>query len=230
MRNEKRTGWLLLTGGMAVLVPYTLLVVQFDYPDVLRKEPGDVLRAFHQGGIKLIFIWLAFALSGLPLLIAYKMIGRQLDAWFANMKWVTTIGTASLVFQIVGLLRWVFVVPMLANDYVSAAEPSEQFVLETVFRTVHQFGGVLLGEHLGQLFTVIWTVAISWCYQQLAATPKWISWLGYLSSIIYFMGQAELLATVIPSFPNWSAASFIGSTLWLIWLIAMGIIMLQRKE
>ena len=26
------------------------------------------------------------------------------------------------------------------------------------FKAIHQFGGVLLGEHLGQLFTIAWTV------------------------------------------------------------------------
>ncbi len=90
------------------------------------------------------------------------------------------------------------------------------------FQTLHQFGGVLLGEHLGQLFTVAWTIMITAAFDKLGIMPKWIIWLGYISATIYLLAQAELLSTVIPNFPNWDLAGFIGSTLWLIWLIING--------
>jgi hypothetical protein len=53
--------------------------------------------------------------------------------------------------------------------------------------------------------------------------PKVINWLGFVSSFIYLMAQAELFATVIPGFPVWDMAGFIGSTFWLIWLLIIGI-------
>lgn len=59
--------------------------------------------------------------------------------------------------------------------------------------------------------------------------PKWIGWLGYTSAIIYFLAQAELLSTVIPGFPVWDMAGFIGSTLWLVWLIIVGAKFLRLK-
>jgi hypothetical protein len=97
------------------------------------------------------------------------------------------------------------------------------------FKTIHKFGGVLLGEHLGQLFTIIWTVLISIVLDRLKFVPKWTTWLAYISSAIYILSQAELLATVIPGFPVWDLAGFIGSTLWLIWLIIIGIKFLRPK-
>ena len=97
------------------------------------------------------------------------------------------------------------------------------------FKTIHQYGGVVLGEHLGQLFTIIWTVLLSVVLDKLKLFPKWITWLAYISSIIYFFAQAELLATVIPDFPVWDLAGFIGSTLWLIWLIIIGVRFLKLR-
>jgi hypothetical protein len=47
--------------------------------------------------------------------------------------------------------------------------------------------------------------------------------MGFTSSFIYFLAQAELLATVIPGFPVIGVAGFLGSTLWLIWLIVVGV-------
>jgi len=44
------------------------------------------------------------------------------------------------------------------------------------------------------------------------------------------MAQAELFATVIPGFPVWGMAGFIGSTLWLIWLIILGVKFLSMKN
>jgi hypothetical protein len=90
-------------------------------------------------------------------------------------------------------------------------------------------GGVLLGEHIGQLFTIIWTTMISVAFIKLKLIPRWVSWLGIFSSIIYLLAQAEIFATVIPDFPVWSLAGLIGSTLWLIWLIITGINFIRMK-
>ena len=64
---------------------------------------------------------------------------------------------------------------------------------------------------------------ISYAFIKLNILPKWISLLGIGASLIYLMAQAELFATIIPGFPVWGMAGFIGSTLWLIWLIIVGI-------
>ncbi len=97
------------------------------------------------------------------------------------------------------------------------------------FKTIHQFGGVLMGEHLGQLFTIIWTVMVSMAFAKLNMVPKWVNWLGYISSLIYLMAQSDLFATVMPNIPVWDAAGFIGSTFWLVWLIVLGVVLMVRR-
>ncbi len=100
---------------------------------------------------------------------------------------------------------------------------------KVAFQVVHQYGGVVLGEHIGQLFTIAWTIGITTAFAQLKLFPQWTIWLGYISSIIYLFAQTELFATIMPSIPVIDQAGFIGSTLWIIWLIAVGILMLNRK-
>jgi len=223
MKTEKTIGYLLITGAVGVFIPYTILTMTFNYPDILRQESGIILRQFHQGGSALIFTWLAFALLGLPLLIAYSLIGQRLIRKTPHISWVTTIGIVSGIVQIIGLLRWVFVVPVLATEYVNASSPSKQEAIEISFKVIHQFAGVLLGEHLGQLFTIIWTVVISLALLKVRIIPKWLALWGFTASFIYFLAQTELLATVIPTFPVIGIAGFLGSTLWLLWLILVGI-------
>lgn len=223
MKQEKLIGYLLIAGAIGVLIPYTILTITFNYPDILRQDSATILTEFQKGGTSLIFTWLAFALLGIPLLIAYSLIGQKLEPKMPHSRWVTTIGIISGVVQIIGLLRWVFVVPVLATEFVSTTNPATQEAIKISFKVVHQFGGVLLGEHLGQLFTVIWTVFISAALLKEHLISKWLAWLGFIASAIYFLAQAELFATVIPTFPVIDIAGFLGSTAWLIWLILVGV-------
>jgi hypothetical protein len=230
MKPEKTIGLLLIAGAIGVFIPYTILTMTFEYPLILRQDTGTILTKFHNGGSALILTWWSFAILGLPLLIAYILIGQKFESKLSFIKWVTTFGVISGVVQIIALLRWVFVVPVLANSYVSAGEVATKTAAILSFQTIHQFGGVLLGEHIGQLFTIIWTIMISYAFMKLNFFAKWISWLGIVASVIYLMAQAELFATVIPGFPVWGMAGFIGSTLWLIWLIIVGVKFLISKK
>jgi len=228
MKKEKTIGLLLIVGAIGVFIPYTVLTMTFEYPDILRQDTGTILRKFHDGGSSLILTWWAFAILGLLLLIAYILIGQKFENKLSFIKWVTTIGVISGIVQIIALLRWVFVVPVIANSYVSASDVSAKAAAISSFQTIHQFGGVSLGEHIGQLFTIIWTVMISYAFIKLKIFSKWVSWFGIITSAIYLVAQADLFATVIPGFPVWDMAGFIGSTLWLIWLLIVGIKFLRK--
>ena len=138
MRTEKAIGYLLISGAMGILIPYIILTITFNYPDILRQESGTVLTKFHENGSPLIYTWFAFALLGLPLLAAYSLIGKKLEQRMPQLKWVTTIGIVSGLVQIIGLLRWVFVVPVLATEYVNTSSPSKQEAIEISFKVVHQ--------------------------------------------------------------------------------------------
>lgn len=223
MKTEKSIGWLLIAGAAGVFIPYTVLTMIFEYPEILRQETGVILTKFNEGGSRLIWTWFAFALIGLPLVPAYIRIGQKLESKAPLVRVATTIGVIGLIVQMIGLLRWTFVIPVLANSYVHATDEATKSAAIIAFKTIHQFAGVILGEHLGQLFTIIWTVLISISFARLKLIPKWINILGCVSAFIYLLAQAELLATVIPGFPVWDMAGFIGSTLWLVWLILVGI-------
>lgn len=230
MQAQKNIGLLLIAGAIGVFIPYTILTIIFEYPLILRQDPGTVLTRFHQGGSQLIFTWWAFAMLGLPLLVAYVKIGQQLEQRLGFIKWATTLGVISGIVQIIGLLRWVFVVPVIASNYVTASNPVSKEIAISSFQLLHQLGGVLLGEHLGQLFTIAWTLLLSYAFIKLQLFPKWISWLGIGASLIYLLAQADLFATVIPEFPVWDLAGLIGSTLWLVWLVILGVYFLRAKK
>lgn len=225
-KTEKAIGILLIAGGILLFIPYTILSIIFEYPVILRQDTGVILSKFHEGGNALIWTWWAFAMVGLPLLPAYVLLGQKLENKFSFIRWVTNIGIISLIVQMLGLLRWTFVVPVLATNYVNGNNMTKE-AAKIAFQVVHQYGGVILGEHIGQLFTIVWTLMISYAFSKLQILPKWLVRLGYVSSAIYLLAQTELFATVMPDFPVVDLAGFIGSTLWLVWLIIVGVKMLK---
>ncbi|MCZ8216359.1 MAG: DUF4386 domain-containing protein [Cyclobacteriaceae bacterium] len=228
MKTEKTIGISLIAGALGVLIPYIILTSLFDYPNILREESGVILVKFHEGGQQLIWTWWAFAMLGLPLLKAYVLIGQKLESQFTFVRWATTVGIIGLIVQMIGLFRWTFVVPVLANNFIAGSEITKE-ASKIGFQMIHQFGGVLLGEHIGQLFTIMWTVIITFAFAQLKYFPKWIIVLGYVSSFIYLLAQTELFETVLPTVFVIDWAGLIGSTLWIIWLIAVGVCMLKIK-
>jgi hypothetical protein len=46
-------------------VAFAMLASRFDYPEVLRQPAGTILERFHAGGDALVWLWWAFAVSGL---------------------------------------------------------------------------------------------------------------------------------------------------------------------
>jgi hypothetical protein len=227
--NTKTIGILFIVSAIAFLIPYTILTLIFNYPDILREDTSAILTKFHAGGSKLIWTWFAFALAGLPLIPAFILLGQALEKKNSWARVATNVGIISLIVQMIGLLRWTFVVPVLADSFINASDDATRASAIISFKLIHQFGGVLLGEHLGQLFTIAWTIIITIIFARLKLMPKWVNVFGLVSSLIYLLAQADLFGTVIPGFPVWDLAGFIGSTLWLVWLIIIGVKFLKTK-
>jgi len=222
---QKWAGFLFIAGAVLVNIPYTLLIVNFNYPDILREPSGDILTQFQAGGSGLILTWLAFAWVGFPIFIGVLMLGKILegeDRAFASTA--TVFGIISLIAQIIGLARWVFVVPQLAAQYTDpTATEGSRAAIEIAFQVVHQFGGVLLGEHIGQFFAVAWMFTTSLIMLKSPLFKPWMGWFGIAASAVYLSAQTELLATSISSFPVVPEAGLVGSLLWLAWMIMMGV-------
>lgn len=127
-----------------------------------------------------------------------------------------------------GLLRWVYLVPALARAYADPAlEPPERDVHASVFRALHQYLGVGVGEHLGYLFTGIWSALIGVGIIQATALPAWLGWPRIVIGAGLAVGSAEFLG------PNeqrgWRLADAAVPFLyiaWSIWLLLIGVLLI----
>jgi hypothetical protein len=221
---ERAAGVALIVAPLWFNANFALLGKRFDYPDILRRPTAEILERFRAGGSSLILLWWTFMLSGLLLIAGAVLLGQVLG--FAGIVPVaTTIGVLAGLVQMLGLLRWVYVVPALARAYADLTlAPEQREVHAAVFRALHQYLGVGVGEHLGYLFTGIWSVLISVGVIQGTALPTWLGWPGIVIGAGLAVGSAEFLGSNEER--GWSLAGAAIPVLyiaWSLWLLALGI-------
>jgi hypothetical protein len=226
---RRTTGALLLGGALGFAAAATALSSTFDWPDVLRERAEVVLPAVVAGGTSLTWTWFAtawtYAILLVPILLLPAVLGRRGDP---VLRVATFAGAASVVLSLIGFLRWVFVVPPLADSYVSG-NATTRAAIEAAWTAQHQFGGALLGEHLGQLLAVAWSVALSVTILRTRVLPRWLGVAGLVVSALYLTNQGDILATAVPGFPVWDLGGLIGSTTWGLWVAALGVVLLLRQ-
>lgn len=228
---RKVVGTIFIAVPILINIPYTMLITGFDYPDILRQPASDVLTRFHEGGTSLILTWWVFAIIGLPLIFSivglHQILHREDTPYLPT---ATIFGVTSALAQMLGLLRWTFVVPILATTYTDpGSSQAAKDSAAVVFEAVHQYGGVIIGEHIGQTFTIVWMVLVCAAMFKSPLFRPWLSWFGIVSALIYLTAQLELFATVIPQTPVVSAAGLVGSLLWLVWLILIGVKLVRLR-
>ncbi|MBY0373920.1 MAG: DUF4386 domain-containing protein [Bryobacteraceae bacterium] len=201
-RPQNRTMRHSLTGGVFIAIPlllqipYGFLTVRYAYPDILRRNPAEVLSRFAAGGPLLEAIWYLYGLLLLPLLIAIAYLPL---IWpdRPRLGAITLVGVASALVQIVGLLRWKFIVPVLAE--LLARNPGDAGVL-LAFRVQHELLGTMLGEHIGQMLLAAWTAGVSW-----DLPSKWLRGAGFLAALLFVV-----------------RLDAVGFMLWCVWSVLLG--------
>ena len=228
MTITRVTGALLVAASVAFAVAASVLSASFNWPDILREPASVVLPAYAAGGAALTWTWFAtawtYGLLAVPLLLLPAVLGRTADP---VLRAATTIGAASVLLSVIGFLRWVFVVPSLAAAYVNGDELTKA-ATDAAWVAQHQFGGALLGEHLGQLLVIVWSLTVSILVLRTRVLPRWLGYSGLAASVLYLLNQGDVLATAFPGFPVWDHAGLVGSTAWGLWGAALGVVLIVR--
>lgn len=214
------------TGGLLIVVPlllitlFTILSLSFEYPDILRMPTGEVLARFRAGGTGLIAIWYAMTILAaffIPMvLLVHKLLSHEDSPY---MLLATTFGVVAGVVQMLGFIRWSLLVPYLTRVYFDpATSASGRETAALLFQVFNQYAGVAVGEHLGYLFTGLWTIFIGVTMLRSPSFKPWPAWTGIALALGIFLGMLE------PAGITWAGtANFVAYTLWSLWLVALGV-------
>src|SRR5215218_1866904 len=226
-RLSRLTGVLLILTPIAFNVFFTLLSVTFGYPDILREPTGEVLGRFDVGGGSLVAIWYGFMLTAVlfvPLaILVHKVLARQDTPYMAV---ATAFGVVGGVVQVLGLVRWPFLVPYLADVYLDpASSGATRESIAVVFQAFNHYAGVGVGENLGYLFTGLWTALVALAmFGSPLPFRRWLGLLGAASAASILVGTLELAG-----FESAANVVVIGYILWSIWLALFGVFLLVPR-
>ena len=217
------------TAALLILVPvlfnvfFFLLQSTFGYPDILREPAADILRQFAAGGASLLAIWYGFALTPALFIPAAVLLRRAFPGDSPLLALATPLAIVAGVAQVLGLLRWPFLVPGLAQAYLDpASSEATRVAVLVVFSAFHQYAGVAIGEHLGYLATASWTLVIASAMLAGAPFPRWQGWVGIVAALGILAGLLEPAGFALGGTIN--ALAYI---LWSLWLIATAIFLLR---
>jgi hypothetical protein len=190
-----------LAAGLAI-AGFTFLGSIFEYPQILEEPTADILTLYreHQGAVVAWF--LALVVSAALLAPTGLLLGRLAGGRLG--RWIAGIGVAAATVQVVGLQRWVTLVPGISDD---ALDPARRADAEDRFELLHTVLGKVIGETLGYALTATFTVLV---VVALTGTvlPRWLAVLGYVA--------AALIATgvLIPVVEAASLTNFAGYVAW----------------
>lgn len=221
------TGVLLILTPIAFNVFFTLLSVTFEYPDILREPTGYVLEQFDAGGGSLVALWYGFMITAVlfvPLAVmVHKVLARRDTPYMAV---ATAFGVVGGVVQFLGLVRWPFLVPYLADTYLDpASSGATRDSVAVVFQAFNQYAGVGVGENLGYLFTGLWTALVA-----LAMFGSALRF-GRLLALIGGVSAAGIVIGMLEPAGFEPAANVVvfGYILWSVWLALTGMVLLFTR-
>ena len=230
MSAEVAAAVLLIAVPIAFNLAFFELGRAFDYPNILRKEPDEILRRFAAGGSGLVLRWEALLISALAMLPLAALLAVVLAAPPTLTALSIVIGAAAALVQALGLVRWPFAMPELARRYL-AAEGLEgeatRRAIELTFATLHRLLGVGIGEHLGYLLTALWTLLVGAAVLSSAVLPGWLGLIGLPIGVALLTGALEFMRPNEKS--GWPLAGTIvpiAYVAWSLWLISLGVFLL----
>jgi Domain of unknown function (DUF4386) len=200
--------------ALLAIAGFTALGSVFEYPQILKSPTADILELYrrHQGAV---VAWFAVLMVGAALLApAGVLLGRL--AGGSRGRWIAGVGVAAAAVQVIGLSRWVLLVPGIGSD---ALDPARTADAHARFELVHTWLGTILGETIGYALTAVFTVLITLALTRTGA-PRWMTYLGYGSAVLIATGVVIPLGLEAASLTN-----FAGYVAWCLWLIAMAVVL-----
>lgn len=216
----EQTARRIAAGSMAgaatlAIAGFTALGSIFDYPKILKAPTTDILAAYlgHQTAISGWF--LALVISAALLAPVGILLGRITDGTLG--RWIAGIGLAAATVQVVGLSRWVLLIPGVSDD---AQVPALAAEAHHTFERLHFWLGTIIGETIGYALTATFTVLVVVAMGR--SVPRLIGYLGYVSAALIATG-----VTIPLGLSGASLTNFAGYVAWCLWLITMAVVLVR---
>jgi hypothetical protein len=192
-KNAIAISLFLIFVSLLSFVPMALLGPAIGWPASLRNPPADQLMAIARAPQAVALGYGVYLLYSVLVLPAMVLIARRVygDLTSAGAQMVVAFAALSVLARSVGILRWLTVMPELAQQH-AIANQAQRSTIELVFQAITVWGGgigELLGVGVFMALSVGMAMLGAWSQSNM---PKWLSALGLVSALL-------LLAMLLPA-------------------------------
>ena len=152
------------------MAAFFVLGALFEFPGILREEPAYRFGLFeaNRAGIVGAYYVMVFT-SVLQIFMAVSLYRVLTDGGTMGLFGMVS-GIAAGIFQVLGYIRWVVLVPALADTLNAGIQaPAEVFATESL---INAYLGMGIGEHLGTLFLAAWLIFSSIAARKTVYLPR----------------------------------------------------------
>jgi len=197
----------LTLASLLAIAGFTVLGIVFEYPQILEEPTSDVLALFRENQTSVTTWFLVLAVSAALMAPAGIALGRLAGGRLG--RWIAIVGIAAATVQVIGLQRWITLVPGIAKD---ALDPAASEDAEARFELFHLVLGKVVGETIGYALTAVFTVLVVRALRR-TVLPRWAAAIGYTAAALIATGIA------VPLVPAASLTNFAGYVAWCAWLL-----------
>lgn len=219
-------GSLLIADALLSVAPVVILGAAIGWPASLDNPAAVQLAAIaaEPGGVALGYaVYLLYSILVAPVMIglAARTFGGLNHPLAAT---VAAFGALSALARSIGILRWLTVMPLLANAHAGAGtDPALRQQIEWLFTGLTEYGGGI-GELLGvSLFMALSVGTLSAGALVGGQMPRWLAGLGLLSSLL-LAGLALPVLRGPELVPVTVAVSLLS-----LWMIAAGVWVIRKR-
>jgi uncharacterized protein with PQ loop repeat len=217
-KNAMAISLFLIFISVLSFAPMVILGPAIGWPASLRNPAADQLMAVARAPQAIALGYGVYLFYSVLVLPAMVLIARRVFGSLASVGAVMVVAFAaiSVLARSVGILRWLTVMPELAQQHAKANE-AQRSAIELVFQAVTVWGGgigELLGVSLFMALSVGIAMAGAWARRSM---PRWLAGLGMVSALLLFAMLLPALGIAV-KVPVAVAVSVLT-----MWMLAVGV-------
>jgi Domain of unknown function (DUF4386) len=223
------TAALIVAEAVTVTVPVVVLGAAIGFPGVLDQPAAIALKAFHDAQGAATFGYQIFVISSFLYIPLAPLLSRALGPDTSLGRVATAFGVAAGITQLLGFIRWLFLVPYFSQLYFDPqTSQATRDGVALIYDSFNVWAGGAVGEHLGFVFLGSWMVALAVLAARSRTLPTWMSVSGgVIGAALFASAFVRLLPTIGPLL---EPLNFVANTVWVFWLLALSFFVLRARR
>ena len=223
---------LLIVFAIGNAVAAGVLGAVFGWPAVLGEPASVALPMFAENQAAIVsgfYLFIVLSVLLVPISLGFYRLTASGGSLLAPT--VAAFGILAGAFQLMGWIRWPFVVPDLARAFLDpAATTGVRDATASSYELINSYAGAGLGEHLGWLFQAAWGLGIALLMVRTGVLSRTIAMTGGVLTAVWAV--PFLLGSAVPVLGDdiVSTAGFVAYALWFVWNGVAGAGLLRRAR